>query len=134
MQLKRSDSEVLVGSVGYTPSGKSPDITTLADGRLLVVWTETLGRPTDDYDDVDGAIFARIFDPTGKPLGDAFQVNDWQPFTQDSPQVVAFEDVASRSAGPIARSTATTTTTTTSSSRPTIPTASRPAANRPAIW
>ncbi|SNT06674.1 calcium-binding protein [Tropicimonas sediminicola] len=92
MQLKRSDSEVLVGSVGYTPSGKAPDITTLADGRLLVVWTETLGRPTDDFDDVDGAVFARIFNAKGKPLGDAFQVNDWQPFTQDSPQVVALDD------------------------------------------
>ncbi|MFD0982012.1 calcium-binding protein [Tropicimonas aquimaris] len=92
MQLKRSNPEVLVGSVGYTPSGTSPDITTLADGRLLVVWTETLGRPTEEFDDVDGAIFARIFNSSGKPLGDAFQVNDWQPFTQDSPQVVALDD------------------------------------------
>jgi Ca2+-binding RTX toxin-like protein len=56
-----------------------------------VVWAEQLDRPTDASDDTDGAIFARIFDEDGKPTGDAFQVNGWQPFEQDLPQVVALD-------------------------------------------
>ncbi len=95
MQLQSTGIEVLVGSVGHVPNGQTPDIATLNNGNVVVVWAETLERPTSEFDDVDGAVFARIFSPDGEPLADAFQVNaeqKYHPFIQDAPQVVARED------------------------------------------
>ncbi|PRY24256.1 putative secreted protein (type I secretion substrate) [Aliiruegeria haliotis] len=92
MQLSQIQNEVLAGSVGFSPVGHEPDIATLANGDLIVVWSELLERPTSKHDDVDSAVFARLFSDTGSPLGDSFQVNTWQPFRQDAPQVAALED------------------------------------------
>ena len=90
MKLQSAGKNVLVESMGPTTSGTDPDIVALADGRLLMVWTETLDRPTDTSDDIDGAIFARILNADGTSDGDIFQVNDAQTFLQGKPHVAVF--------------------------------------------
>ena len=90
MRLQSAGDNVLVESMGHSTSGTDPDIVALADGRLLMVWTETLSQPTDTSDDTDGAIFARILNSDGTSDGDIFQVNDAQTFLQGNPHVVVF--------------------------------------------
>lgn len=90
MKLQSAGKNVLVESAGHTTSGTDPDIVALADGRLLMVWTEDLTQPTDEFDDTDGAVFARILNSDGTPDGDIFQVNDAGTFVQDRPHVVVF--------------------------------------------
>lgn len=90
MNLVSAGNNVLVESMGLTTSGTDPDIVALADGRLLMVWSEDLDQPTDTSDDTDGAIFARILKADGTSDGDIFQVNDAQTFLQGKPQVAVF--------------------------------------------
>ncbi len=90
MKLNSVGKNVLVESMGATTSGTDPDIVALADGRLLMVWTENLDQPSDTSDDTDGAIFARILNADGTSDGDIFQVNDAQTFLQGKPHVAVF--------------------------------------------
>lgn len=90
MKLESAGKSVLVESMGHNTSGATPDIAALADGRILLVWTEDLTQPTDTSDDTDGAIFARILNGDGTPDGEIFQVNDARTFAQDRPHVVVF--------------------------------------------
>lgn len=90
MELVSAGNNVLVESMGPTTSGTDPDIVALADGRLLMVWSEDLDQPTDTSDDTDGAIFARILKADGTSDGEIFQVNDAQTFLQGKPHVAVF--------------------------------------------
>lgn len=91
MKMQSSGKEILIESAGPVSSGTDPDVVVLADGRIVVVWTEMLGQPTDEFDDTDGGIFARLLNADGSPAGEVFQVNDAQTFTQDRPHVVALD-------------------------------------------
>ena len=62
MQLQKSGDESILESAGIGAGAAEPDITVLSNGNLLVTWSEVLGQPTDEFDDVDGAVFARILD------------------------------------------------------------------------
>ena len=70
MALISTGNEIVIESAGRDSTGSDPEIVALADGRLVAVWAETLGRPTDLSEDTDGGIFARILDGDGQPLGD----------------------------------------------------------------
>ena len=87
MELESLESETVIGSVGKTADGRDPDIVTLPDGRMLVVWSEVLVTPTDSFTDLNGAIFARYLKADGTPDGEAFQVNAWEPAVQSAPKV-----------------------------------------------
>lgn len=89
MQLQALDTTVVLKSAGVTEGGRDPDIVTLTNGNLLVVWSEVLGRPTDVSSDTDGAVFARILSPDGVPVSDIIQVNIAETFNQDSAEAVA---------------------------------------------
>lgn len=78
-----------VPTAGYTVGGTDPDITVLENGNLALVWSERLAHPTDEFDDTDGAVFARILTPSGIPLGETFQVNASDTFLQHKPEIVA---------------------------------------------
>jgi len=91
MKLQSSGKEILVESAGSASLATDPDVVVLANGQLLVVWTETLPSPTDEFDDTDGGIFARLLNADGTPAGEVFQVNDAQTFVQGHPHVVAFD-------------------------------------------
>lgn len=89
MQLQAIGSEIILESAGVGPGGRDPDITVLSNGNLLVTWTEVLGQPTDEFDDVDGAIFARVLTADGAAVSDIIQINTFGPYVQDRPQVLA---------------------------------------------
>jgi hypothetical protein len=91
MKIQSSGKEILIDSAGPASSGTDPDITVLSNGQMVVVWTEKLPSPTDEFDDMDGGIFARLLNVDGSPAGEVFQVNQAQTFVQDRPHVVAFE-------------------------------------------
>jgi hypothetical protein len=58
-------------------------VATLADGNVVVVWT-SLGQDSS----LQG-VFARLFTPTGHPLGNEFQVNQYVLNNQRNPVVTA---------------------------------------------
>lgn len=89
MQLRLENGDVVVESAGIDGEIADLDITQLTNGNLLVTWTEFLSQPTDEFDDTDGAVFARILDKNGVAISDTIQVNDFTPHLQDGPQVVA---------------------------------------------
>ena len=89
MQLQKSGDESILESAGIGAGAAEPDITVLSNGNLLVTWSEVLGQPTDEFDDVDGAVFARILDADGVAVSDIFQVNTFGSYVQDQPKVVA---------------------------------------------
>ncbi len=62
-----------------------PEIATLANGDLIVVWTD------DRLDGSGLGVFARIFGPDGSARGDQFRVNDERISTQDQPDVAALD-------------------------------------------
>lgn len=89
MELQQNGNSISLESAGYGSGGTDPDVTVLENGNLVVVWSELIGQPTDEFDDLDGAIFFRVLTSEGIPIGDIVQVNDAQVFPQDRPQVVA---------------------------------------------
>lgn len=91
MKLRRHGGEVSLLSAGNASGGTDPDITVLKNGNLALVWSERLRTPTDEFDDTDGAIFARILTPGGVPVGETFQVNTSEAFLQHKPQVVTLD-------------------------------------------
>ncbi|WP_233155123.1 calcium-binding protein [Sedimentitalea arenosa] len=92
MALRDLGTRVTIESAGYDGGAVDPDIAVLANGNLVVVWCEYLDRPTDAFDDMDGAIFGQILSPDGIPIGEIFQVNESQTFLQHKPQVTAQPD------------------------------------------
>lgn len=92
MKLIDTDAKRIIESAGPQTGGTQPDLITLTDGRMVMVWAERLTSPTDAFDDTDGAVFAQILDANGYPLGDIFQVNDYTPFVQDRPQALALDN------------------------------------------
>ena len=91
MQLEKLGSELILESAGYGDGATDPDITVLTNGNILVVWTEVLGQPSDEFNDTDGGIFARVLDADGVPVTDIVQVNASSTFPQDRPHAVAIE-------------------------------------------
>lgn len=89
MQLQAIGSEITLESAGFGAGGNDPDVTVLSNGNLLLTWSEVLGDPTDVFDDVDGAVFARILTADGAAISDILQINTFGPYVQDRPQVVA---------------------------------------------
>lgn len=89
MKLELVGSRAVIEAAGIDGGVTDPDITTLTNGNILVSWTEYLSRPTDEFDDVDGAVFARILDSDGIAISDIIQVNDYTPHVQSGPEVVA---------------------------------------------
>lgn len=89
MELKQSGRAITIESAGYGAGGTDPDVTVLENGNLVVVWSEKLNQPTDEFDDTDGAVFFRVLNGNGIPIGEIVQVNEAQVFPQDKPQVVA---------------------------------------------
>ena len=90
MKIQSSGKDIVIQSAGSMTSGADLDIAALSNGQLVAVWTENLTSPTDEFDDTDGGVFARILNADGSPAGEVFQVNDTQTFVQDRPHVVAF--------------------------------------------
>ncbi|MEO1679455.1 MAG: calcium-binding protein [Pseudomonadota bacterium] len=89
MELVQTGETRVIASAGNFTGGRAPDISQLDDGNLVVVWSETLGSPTDQFTDTNGAIFGRILDDTGAEVGDTFQVNSFEPATQGEAKVVS---------------------------------------------
>ncbi|TMV14672.1 calcium-binding protein [Arenibacterium halophilum] len=89
MKLNALGQEVVVESAGFGGTANSPDLITLSNGNLLIVWTEVLGTPTDSFDDVDGGVFARVLDANGIPVGDILQINGASTGLQANPEAVA---------------------------------------------
>lgn len=92
MTLTNQSAPVVIESVGLDPAGRAATVTTLTDGRFVVVWQEDLSQPVDDVQDTDGAIFARIYAADGTADSDLIRVNGWMPGLQDSPTVAATSD------------------------------------------
>ncbi|MEX0340669.1 MAG: calcium-binding protein [Arenibacterium sp.] len=92
MKLEKIGTDIILESAGIGPGGRDPDIAVLSDGRIVVAWSEVLQQPTGEFDDTDGAVFARILDADGAALSDIIQVNDFSPFKQDRAHVVSFGD------------------------------------------
>jgi hypothetical protein len=76
MALKRKGSAITVESAGYGTGGTDPDVTLLENGNLVMVWSENVGQPTDAFQDTDGAIFLRVLNSQGIPIGEIIQVNE----------------------------------------------------------
>ena len=89
MKLQLVNRDIVVESAGIDGAISDLDITPLTNGNLLVTWAEYLSQPTDEFDDTDGAVFARILDGDGTAISETIQVNDFAPHLQDSPKVVA---------------------------------------------
>ena len=89
MKLQLVNRDIVVESAGIDGAISDLDITQLTNGNLLVTWAEYLSQPTDEFDDTDGAVFARILDGDGTAISETIQVNDFAPHLQDSPKVVA---------------------------------------------
>jgi Ca2+-binding RTX toxin-like protein len=64
----------------------APQLATLSNGNFVVTWTDTSGVGGD----VDGAIKAQIFSPTGVKIGGELLVNTTIVGAQDHPYVAAF--------------------------------------------
>lgn len=92
MSISAQSKAFVIESVGLTPSGRSPEVAVLTDGRFVVVWQEVLTSPVDEFQDTDGGVFARIYNADGTPAAETIQVNGWMPGLQDSPQVAATVD------------------------------------------
>jgi hypothetical protein len=92
MKFEKIGKDVILESAGVGPGGRDPDITILSDGRIVVAWSEVLQQPTGEFEDTDGAVFARILDKDGVALSDIIQVNDFEAFRQDRAQVVGLND------------------------------------------
>ncbi len=92
MSISAQSKAFVIESVGLTPSGRTPEVAVLSDGRFVVVWQEVLASPVDGFVDTDGGIFARIYNADGTAAGETIQVNTWVPGMQDTPEVVANSD------------------------------------------
>ena len=92
MSISAQSKAYVIESVGLTPSGRTPEVAVLADGRFVVVWQEVLTSPVDGFIDTDGGVYARIYNADGTSAGETIQVNGWTPGLQDSPQVAATTD------------------------------------------
>lgn len=66
--------------------GGEMEVALLPNGQFVVVWTE------DELDGDEYGVFGRIFDQTGEPDGEVFQVNTIVAGDQRSPSVAANED------------------------------------------
>ena len=64
-------------------SQKGPWVARTSGGRSLVVWTST------GQDGSGEGIFARIFDPSGNPVGDEVRINEFTAGNQQTPQVAS---------------------------------------------
>ncbi len=74
----------------YTTGAQlSPDVSVLADGGFVIVWSSygSLGND-DDWDSVQ----ARLYSPAGAPLGNEFQVNTYTTERQRPARVQTLED------------------------------------------
>lgn len=89
MELRQRGAAVTIASAGYDIGGSDPDVTSLSNGNLVVVWSENLGQPSDQFDDTDGAVFMRVLDSSGTPISEIVQINESQIFLQDRPQIIA---------------------------------------------
>lgn len=92
MTISAVSKAFAIESAGIDPAGRNAEVTTLSDGRYVVVWQEVLGTPADGFADSDGGIFARIYNADGSAAGDTLQINEWMPGLQDFPQVAATRD------------------------------------------
>lgn len=92
MTISSQSKAFVIESLGLSPTGRSPDVAVLSDGRFVVVWQEVLGNPVDGITDTDGAIFARVYNANGTAAGEAMQVNIWSPGVQAAPSVAATLD------------------------------------------
>lgn len=92
MELKQRASAITIPSAGYGTGGSDPEIEVLPNGNIVVVWSEILGQPTDQFDDTDGAVFLRVLDSNGSPISEIIQVNDEAAFLQDRPQVLVLSN------------------------------------------
>jgi cysteine-rich repeat protein len=59
----------------------SPDVAAAANGQFVVVWM------SEHQDGSDWGIFGQLFDETGLPSGDEFQVNTFTEGNQEEPRV-----------------------------------------------
>lgn len=89
MRLAEAGETRVISNAGGDSQGYAPDIAQLVDGRIVVVWNETIGSPTDAFSDTDGAVFGRLLDDQGRADGEIFQVNSYEPFLQGEGQVAA---------------------------------------------
>lgn len=92
MTISTQSSPFVIESAGFGSNGAASQVATLADGRFVVVWQEVLGTPANGITDVDGAVFARIYNADGTAAGEAMQVNTWYPGVQANPHVAATDD------------------------------------------
>jgi Ca2+-binding RTX toxin-like protein len=79
--LQRSEFQV---NTTITGGQYDPDVTQLADGRILVAWSST-----DEEDASLGCVRARLFSADGAPIGNDFIVNSTNSNIQADPVVVA---------------------------------------------
>jgi len=87
MTLRQVGVERTIETAGRAGNVTTPDLVQLVDGRLVLVWAETLGQPSDRFDDTDGAIFGQILSANGLPQGETFQVNTFSDSEQVNPIV-----------------------------------------------
>ena len=71
-----------------TGNQNTPDVTTLAGGGFVVTW-QSKNQPEDND---DYGVFGQLYDATGKPLGDEFQVNTYTTSYQGDPSSAALHD------------------------------------------
>jgi len=71
----------------FGSGGGEPHVAAHADGGFTVVW-QTLGAPGGDANDV----FGQRYDATGAAVGDAFQLNETLPDSQQFPAVAVADD------------------------------------------
>ena len=97
MTISTQSSPFVIESAGFGSNGAAAQVVALTtngapDGRFVVVWQEELGTPANGITDVDGAIFARIYNADGTAAGEAMQINAWYPGVQAAPHVAATDD------------------------------------------
>lgn len=67
-------SEILVNQYAWF-NQRTPAVTTLADGRIVVAWVCERPRSSNPEDNFLVVLCARVFNSAGEPLTDEFQVN-----------------------------------------------------------
>ncbi|KNG92916.1 calcium-binding protein [Pseudaestuariivita atlantica] len=70
---------------------RNPDVTQLADGRLVVVW-QSFGQEDGFIGTVGYGIFAQLYDVDGTPLGDPIQINTQTRDDQINPNIIPLLD------------------------------------------
>ncbi|MDD7805538.1 MAG: Ig-like domain-containing protein, partial [Endozoicomonas sp. (ex Botrylloides leachii)] len=88
MSLSRAETEEFSVNQETTDDQREPVVTALANGGFMSVWTNHNSSVATGGDGSSESVKARLFDASGQPTGDEFQINNSTTNVQGQPAVV----------------------------------------------